>query len=120
MMLSDYIIRHMNDPFIWGSNDCVLFAANWIRLATGKDYLNDIEPWFSMRQAIRIQLQHGGLEAIVDRKLERINQHVAMDGDIAFHQDGLRIYTGRNIVGPGPGGLVFFDRAEAKCAWRCA
>lgn len=97
-----------------------MFAARWVQLATGKDYLSDVPPWFTEIGAKRVLIKVGGLEAIMDRKLTRIDRNYAADGDIAFHQDSLRVYSGRYICGPGPNGLVYFDRGEAICAWRCS
>lgn len=118
--LPAYITASLNTPFIWGRNDCVLFVARWAQMRTGRDWLADVEPWFSMRAAQRIVQELGGLEAAMDRKFSRIEPNFAGDGDIAFHQEALRLFVGRYICGPGENGLVFFERTEAKCAWRCS
>jgi hypothetical protein len=36
-----YLREHTNDPFIWGSNDCCLSAANAIQSFTGTDIADD-------------------------------------------------------------------------------
>lgn len=118
MILADYIARHLAIPFTWGYNDCVRFASGWIKESTGKDYLLGMPRWASAIQAARILHSHGGLMDIVDRKLQRVEKNYALDGHLALHQGALRIYVGSHICGPGANGLVFFDRAEAECAWR--
>jgi hypothetical protein len=119
MTLAEYVTACLTVPFAWGYNDCVLFAANWVQIATGKNYLPD-QKWSSMLQAQRMLKKMGGLESIVDVRLERIDKNFAVDGDIALHHDSLRLFSGPHIVGPGIDGLVFFSRMEAVCAWRCA
>lgn len=120
MTLPEYIEQNLNKPFIWGQHDCVLFAAGWVRIATGKDYLSDIEPWASKLEAYRVLKIVDGLNAIVDKKLQRIESNWAVDGDLALHQNALHLYSGRHICAPGKAGLVFFTRSLAMVSWRCA
>jgi hypothetical protein len=120
MTLPDYILAHLAKPFVWGKNDCVLFAAGWVKLATGRDHIAGPEKWATLLQAERILRKLGGLKAIVDARLQAINPNFAVDGDLALHQDALRLFSGPHIVGPGATGLVFFSRTEAVCAWRCS
>lgn len=120
MTFADYITQNLNKPFVWGQQDCVLFAARWVEIATGRNVLYDVEPWFSEAGAIRVLRSFSGFQSIMDRKFPRINQHLAVDGDMALHKNCLRLYSGRHICSPGEAGLVFFSRMEAECAWRCS
>jgi len=117
MTLADYIAANLEREFAWGRFDCVLFAATWLQLATGIDHLAGLPPWRSKIGAARVLKAVGGLEAAVDRALNRIHPHMAKDGDIAMRQGCLCIFSGAHIVGPGRNGLTFVDRTEALCAW---
>jgi len=39
MTLHEYITARFGEPFCYGRMDCVLFAADWIKQATGKDVI---------------------------------------------------------------------------------
>lgn len=117
MTLADYITSHLETPFGWGSNDCVLFAVGWLEIATGCDYLGPYKPWASAKEAIRKVDGAGGLAALFDAQLECINPRMAADGDIALIDRTAFLFSGPHVVSVGESGLVFLDRMEATCAW---
>lgn len=118
--LAEYITAALTRPFEWGTHDCVLFAARWLEYQTGKDYLSDLPKWSTKEEAEAILKEGGGLQKMVDERLERVDVNYAVEGDLAFHQDALRLFSGGQICGPSESGLLFFSRMEAICAWRCA
>jgi len=117
MTLAEYITRHLAKPFKWGENDCVLFAAEWVKISTGKDYLAELPKWTTAKEALRIVQSLGGLEAALDERFTRINPHTAKDGDIALYKGCMCIFSGPKIVGPNINGLEFVKRTAAECAW---
>lgn len=117
MTLPEYIAANLEREFVWGQWDCVTFAAGWIHLATGIDHLAGITPWRSKIGAARVMKELGGFEAAIDRALIRIHPNMAKDGDIALRDGCMCVFSGQHIVGPGPTGLTFISRMEAKCAW---
>lgn len=117
MTLPEYIASHLDRPFEWGGNDCVLFAIGWLEMATGRDYLGPYKPWSSAAEAIRKVDQAGGLAALFDARLDRINPRLAVDGDIALIDRTAFLFSGPHVVSVGERGLVFLDRMEATCAW---
>lgn len=117
MTLPEYIAAHLNKPFAWGSNDCVLFAIGWLEHSTGRDFLGAYKPWRTAKEAIRKVDDAGGLESLFDAGLTRINPHMANDGDIALIDRSAYLFSGAHVVSVGESGLVFIDRMEAKCAW---
>ena len=119
MTLPDYIAAHLGRPFTWGSHDCVLFAVGWLELATGKDYLSQHRPWSTAREAIRKVDDLGGLELLFDANLERINPHLAVDGDLTLIDRTAFLFSGPHVVSVGESGLIFIDRMDEKCksAW---
>lgn len=118
MTYNEYIKKHLTLPFVWGENDCVLFGVGWLEIKHNKDYLSQHKPWHDSKSAHRKIKAMGGLEAGFDTVMERINPHLAMDGDITIHSGIVHLFLGRYIVGPGPTGLVFIDRKHACIAWR--
>lgn len=117
MTLADYITARLGEPFCYGRLDCVLFASEWIKAATGKDVLAGLPKWKTERGAKRVIRSVGGLESAIDARLKRIDPKTARDGDIAMHENIVFIFSGTHIVGPGMDGLQFIDRMKAQCAW---
>lgn len=117
MTLADYLTVHLAKPFVWGENDCVLFAARWAVIATGIDHLAGVPRWHGIREAVRLVNEAGGLQQLMDARLQRVAPHQAKDGDIALYGRCLCIVSGPHIVGPNVDGLVFISRMEAECAW---
>lgn len=117
MTLDQYISAHLSRPFVWGKNDCVLFAAEWVRLQTGRDYLAALPAWSSALEARRVLRALGGLEAELDRRLTRIRPAEGCDGDIALTGGGACIFSGARVVGPALQGLEFIDRTRVCAAW---
>lgn len=118
MTLPDYIQSHLQKPFKWGVNDCVLFAIGWLEIATGKDYLSEFKPWKSERAALRKVKKLGGLEAMFDKHLKRIDPNFAKDGDLTIYKGCAALFSGAHIVTVEKDtGLVFISRMEAEAAW---
>lgn len=114
---SAYIAENLKTPFEWGKHDCVLFASNWVKIATGKNPLKGLPKWKTERSALRAIKSVGGLEKALDDRFNRINPNLAKDGDVALYNGAVCLFSGPYIVGPSATGLNFFNRMEAKCAW---
>lgn len=117
MKLHEYITSRLSMPFAWGSLDCVLFTAEWVRISTGVDHLADLPKWSTAREAMRVVQSLGGLEVALDERFTRIHPNMAKDGDIALYKGCMCIFSGPKIVGPNINGLEFVKRTEAECAW---
>ncbi len=110
-------------PFDWRGRgaDCVSFAALAVEAQTGVNPRGTLR-WTSKRGALAAIKAEGGLEAAVDRRLDRIAPALAKRGDIAAVPDeelGIRlmIVEGAMLVGPGEGGLERQLRSEMTIAW---
>ena len=42
-LLARFIEERRRMPFTWGSNDCCLFAADWVLAATGRDIALEVD-----------------------------------------------------------------------------
>lgn len=119
MNYAAYILDRLDQPFRWGTNDCVTFAVGWLSMRAGVSWL-DAAPnpdWETPRQAAIAIKKVGGLEKAFNQNLKAINPNYAQDGDITIVGKCAMLFTGRHLVGPGQDGLVFIDRTKAKCAW---
>ena len=116
MTLHEYITAHLGEPFCYGQMDCVLFAAGWVKHATGRDLVAG-KKWDSEKEALRMVKAAGGLESAIDGLLARIPPNLAKDGDIALYDGCVMVFSGAYIVGPGKSGLDYINRTKACCAW---
>ena len=124
-LLVAFIEERRHAPFAWGSNDCCLFAADWIRRACGVDFAEGLRGGYSSALgATRVLSRYGGVLEIAGTlaKLESIPTSTARRGDVvAFKMDGghaLGICIGDIAALVGKGGLVFPRIETAAAAWR--
>jgi len=120
--LADHIAAASGYPFVWGSNDCVLFAADAVRAQTGVDPLKGLPTWRSKAGAMRALAKLGGLEAAVDGVLTAIPPSMAKRGDIALviNADGssaLTVVEGDTLIGLDATGGRRLPRASMVKAW---
>jgi hypothetical protein len=59
-LLSVYIEEKRSEPFAWGSNDCCLFAADWVQIATGHDIAAQWRGSYTTALGARRALDEGG------------------------------------------------------------
>lgn len=121
--LTHYVDSHRETPFVWGEFDCVLFAAGWVREATGIDLIRDLS-WTDMRSALRVIENLGGLRVAVENRLGApISAAIARRGDVILHditeRSGLGVCVGADFAAPSEaGGLMFIPMNSARMAWR--
>lgn len=71
-LLASFIEARRGRPFAWGENDCCLFAADWIREATGRDIACDYRgKYHSALSAARILQNEGGVLGVFRKAAER-------------------------------------------------
>lgn len=89
-LLSAYIDARRSVPFAWGSNDCCLFAADWVLLSTGRDIAQEWRgKYASAYKAQRFLKAGGGIEKLVERAGgERILSGLAQRGDLVAQDCG--------------------------------
>lgn len=117
MTFDQYVQQHLKTPFVWGEHDCITFAIGWLNLRTGKDWLADLPEWHTALEARRTIDSVGGLEAIFDKHLTRINPKMARDGDIGKFGATVYLFCASKAVAPDHSGLAFIDRTNVPCAW---
>ncbi|CAB4194509.1 hypothetical protein UFOVP1254_95 [uncultured Caudovirales phage] len=110
-------------PFAWGTNDCVLFAADCVLAMTGVDHAAQFRGYTSATHAARLIKKLGGLEAIVTRALgQPIDLNKVTAGDVVLVNiesgNALGIYSGNACLGPGKDGIMAVGRTQIIAAWK--
>lgn len=122
--LDALISERMSQPFVWGVNDCALFAADAVKAITGVDLADGLRGHCTAHQALRTTQRNGGLFGIASRALGAASGvHNAREGDVLLVGMGKRTALGvlledGMLVGPGAGGLCSAPLSDALCAWR--
>lgn len=123
MQFAEFCRQRETMPFAWGSNDCVLFAADCVLAMTGVDHAAQFRGYTTAVHAARLIKKLGGLEAIVTRALGLPQAlHEVTAGDVVLVQFesciALGIYSGNACLGPGKDGIMAVGRTQILLAWK--
>lgn len=125
--LARYIDASVNKPFVWGQNDCCLFAMDCVMAITGEDLAAPYRGYQSQMQAVRMLHKNGGVAGIANAValkygIQEIAPAMAGRGDVCLFDigrgDTLGIRAGGHIFAPGRDGLIGFPILQALRAWR--
>jgi hypothetical protein len=124
--LGALVASRLDSPFVWGRNDCCLWAADAVQAVTGVDLAADLRGTYrSQRGALRTINRAGGLAALCDQRLgPEVRPTMAQVGDVGLVDEGaqgaLVVNLGLHWMGYGAHGLqpVMTDRVMR--AWRCS
>lgn len=126
LRLATLVSQRLCAPFAWGTNDCVLFAADCIHAMTGVDPVAEHRgQWHDQSSAVRAIVRMGGLEAASETMgWQSVPPLFAQRGDLVLHRrdgtDALAICLGEHLAGPSESGLLFFGLENGVKAWRVA
>lgn len=93
-LLSDYIEIKRDAPFVYGENDCCMFAAGAVLAITGTDPMEEFRGQYnSLATSVRAlkEIGSGDLESTIDGKFPQIPVGLAHRGDIAFFDGSLGV-----------------------------
>jgi len=125
--LAKFIDAARMKPFVWGENDCCLFAMDCVAAITGQDLAQPYRGYTSQTQALRLLNRSGGIAGIADAvaakyDIPEITPLTAQRGDVCLFDigrgDTLGIRAGEYIYAPGFKGLIGFPALQAVRAWR--
>lgn len=113
-------------PFVWGTHDCVMAAADAVKGMTDKDPAQAWRGQYATRTgAARVLLENGGLEGMVCEALGAPleNPRFAQRGDLVLVDTGaegpaIAVVVGAEAAGPGLEGVVFAPMKDWRVAWR--
>ena len=126
-LLAGKIDAARQQPFIWGKNDCCLFAAHCVEIITGVDLVGDYRSYKTKAEALRLLKKYGGVAGIAEaiakeQGIPKVSALHAQRGDVCLFDigrgDTLGIVAGEHIFAPGPKGLIGFPVLQAVRAWR--
>lgn len=118
------LLKSLRRPFEWGVHDCVLFAAEVVRIRTGRNVLDVDVTWRSALQAHRALESMGGLRAVVTERLGEPTAVLgACVGDVALVRDPLEgnellgVFHDQQVLCPALDGLARLPLSAALCRW---
>ena len=130
LLLSAYIERQRYIPFKWGTHDCCLFVADWVKELTGSDLATAFRSKYDSEfSADRLLAQHKGLEELVDWVFTTTGHNPIPPlsirrGDVGtvqtdeFNGPSLGVCVGHRIALVGKTGLTFYPMTQTRRAWR--
>jgi hypothetical protein len=121
-MLAEYVEAARSTPFEWGTHDCALWAARWVRLCTGNDYVSDWEGYYRTERGAKIRMTRkgfSGVAAIASAHLPEKPVPLARRGDLVLHPitESLGVCSGMRSHFAGESGLVTIDTLACVRAW---
>lgn len=115
-------------PFAWGTNDCAMFAADWICILTRIDPAKKLRGTYSDQEgAKRVLRKHGGMTKLAQMYCNRyhwpeIPIKRAQRGDLVLFKApsgiSLGVCFGAQFCGPCAYGLEWREMKEAIKTWR--
>jgi hypothetical protein len=99
-LLAEHVREAYGIPFQWGTHDCAIWAARWVRTCTGKDFLSDWEGKYKTEAGAKRMMKRRGYDSvaeIADEHLVEIPVALARRGDLLLHPQGhLGVCFGRH------------------------
>lgn len=125
-ILREVIKFHENEPFEYGKNDCVLFAARCVDAMTGSNWLVFVRETAGCRDEATSKSfieSEGSIEDGITRRFgDPVLPLAARRGDLCLINTpwgpGLGICIGTEVLAPGENGLVKTPLSSALKAWR--
>jgi hypothetical protein len=122
-ILSGFLKAREGAPFVWGENDCCLFAADAILAITGEDVAADVRGVYTTEAEAEALVEGaGGLAALAARAGERCLPSEARRGDVVLTDQnclGIVDDSGRRVAVYVEGrGLSRLPASCIRSAWR--
>jgi len=129
----EFLLTHAQTPFVWGSNDCCLFAANAILAITGVDIADDFRGKYTDEAsafaliktitggttvadaAVHCATKHGLIERPLPLFAQRGDLVVVANGDTLIC--GVVHLNGRHIVTVTERGIVRLPISKITRSW---
>ena len=120
--LGEYLSAPGRDLFMWGVNDCALFAAGAVEAITGAhpapEFLGVYDSQRGVAEALR-ELGDGTLFRTIDTRFPRKEPGFAQRGDLVWTQDAVGVCMGAKGVflqADAPG-FAMLPRSSFQYAW---
>mgnify|MGYP003560153891 CR=1 FL=1 len=122
--LDAYVKEAFAKPFQWGTHDCALWTEEWVRIATGDNFVSEFFGRYTNEKTAISLLKKKGFRRhtdIADHYLEPIDSKTARRGDLLLHpvKQTLGICIGLYGAFPTePHGVVISKTTNCPKAWR--
>lgn len=117
------LARHLDTPrpFAWGTCDCALWAADWVRDCTGADPAGGWRGTYKTGRGAKAKLAaagFSGVEALADSFLPSKPLPLAGRGDVVLHPSGaLGVCNGLKSHFLTASGMLAEDTLACSQAW---
>jgi hypothetical protein len=120
--LNAYFDRVRRRKFRPGSHDCAMYAAAWVKIATGVDYAKQFRGKYRSMDAGHVLLKEAGFDAYGDfvaSLLPEIHPSAANVGDLAVIEGrAIGIFASDRVFLLRPDGLGHVSRLLAERAFK--
>lgn len=131
-LFSEFLLSHASTSFAWGTNDCAVFSADGMEAMTGTDPMADLRGYTTEAEAMQRIADVTGGKSLEDAAVwiaskygftERTHTLLAQRGDLVLYRNGdtlacgLVHLNGRDIVSPGPKGIIRMPLSSAYRVW---
>lgn len=116
------IEQHQSTTFVWGENDCCLFAAKVVDAMCDSEFEKQLKEKYSDQDsAIRYIVEEGGMEIAVSNYLGESKTGRAQRGDVVLFEgalgETLGICVGSTIAAVSDSGVIYMPRSITICYW---
>ena len=90
-LLAAHVVQAQEKTFAWGEHDCALWCAEWLRLATGRNLVDEWRGLYTNEEeldSLMLARGHSSYEHIVDAYGLSKPVMLAQRGDILLHPCG--------------------------------
>jgi uncharacterized protein DUF6950 len=131
-LLAEFIQSRLLSPFVWGENDCCLFACDAVLAMTGTDLAANFRGKYNTQiSAYKLVKSYagGGLAEFADKiatenNISEVALNFATAGDVVLVAGdqgdtlGFVELNGREVLATGPQGLMRVEKTNWKKAWK--
>ncbi len=129
IQLKQFLDAQLKASFSWGTNDCALFAADWVLERTGVDYASEFRGTYNTESGSIEALNRLSYDSLSSALHDRLGEplsskYQAQRGDIALIEtsQGLAcgVVTAHGVVCRGYRKLAVLPMGNIVFAWRIA
>jgi len=121
LMLHNYIEASRGLSFVWGENDCALWASSWVDLCTGSAHASEWAGLYDTEEGAKeLMLERlcANVDEVATSILLRKSVKMAQRGDLVLFSGALGICDGRKSYFLTPEkGLVCVLTVQCAKAW---
>jgi hypothetical protein len=118
--LAKYIADSQGLSFVWGRNDCTLWAAKWVDIATGSTFYNEWSELYNNEAEAQALIEANGKSSIKEMIDERLPPKAIpriSRGDVVMFNGAVGICDGLKSVFMQQSGLEYLHTLKCEYGW---